>query len=322
MKFVSADEVEALISFPDLIAALKAAFAESSITAPLRHHHAYANPVAGTDSTLLLMPAWSPGNSVGIKLVTVSPHNNRLELPSIQGVYALFDATSGTPRLLLDARALTTMRTAAASALASEFLSRKDSTALLMIGTGALAPQLIRAHATVRPIDTVYVWGRDREKAERLTEKFASESFRVLPAESIKDTIAKVDIVSCATLSSEPLVLGRDLRDGQHVDLVGSFLPAMREADDAAVRRCSVFVDHYAGAVAETGDIVQPLRAGVIVEADLKAELAELCRGEQPGRTDDDEVTLFKSVGHALEDLAAAILIEEQIGTHGTGRAK
>ena len=310
MKFVSGEEILESVSFPELIAALKVAFADASIEAPLRHHHTYPNPRAGADSTLLLMPAWTPGESLGVKLVTVSPKNDRFGIPSIQGVYVLFDARNGVPKLLLDAKALTSVRTAATSALASTFLSRPDSSVLFMIGTGALAPQLIRAHAAVRPIDVVYVWGRDRAKAGRLAEMLNAQNFTVAPVETIGEGIAKADIISCATLSTDPLISGDTLSRGQHIDLVGSFRPDMREADDSTVTRCSVFVDHYEGALTETGDIVMPIERGVISKADLRAELAELCRGAHAGRASDDEITLFKSVGHALEDLVAASLFE------------
>ncbi len=313
MKLLSADEIHENTSFPELIAALQKAFADASITAPLRHHHSYPNPAAGVDSTLLLMPAWKRGESLGVKLVTVSPHNDRIGMPSVQGIYVLLDTVNGEPKLLLDAQALTTTRTAAASALASTFLSRPDSCTLLMIGTGALAPQLIRAHAAVRPIERVYVWGRDRAKAERVAANLDAEKFSVVPVDSIRDGIAMADIVCCATLSSEPLIEGGALLPGQHVDLVGSFRPDMREADDATISRCSVFVDHYQGALTETGDIVIPLANGVLNKADLKAELAELCRGDHAGRSGDEELTLFKSVGHALEDLVAASLLQAQL---------
>lgn len=315
MKFVSGEEIQEIVAFSELISALKNAFVDASITAPLRHHHTYQNPLAGVDSTLLLMPAWKAGESLGVKLVTVSPHNDRLGMPSVQGLYVLFDARSGEPKLLLDAKALTTMRTAAASALASTFLSRPDSHTLLMIGTGALAPQLIRAHAAVRPIEQVYIWGRDVAKAEKLAETLREERVNVTTVESIGEGIAAADIISCATLSSEPLIHGDALSAGQHVDLVGSFRPEMREADDATVARCSVFVDHYEGALTESGDIVIPLERGVLSRGELKAELAELCRGDHAGRASRDELTLFKSVGHALEDLVAASLIQTQVAS-------
>ncbi|MGI9284507.1 MAG: ornithine cyclodeaminase family protein [Pseudomonadales bacterium] len=315
MKFVSGEEIQEKVSFPDLISALKIGFAAASITAPLRHHHSYPNPAAGADSTLLLMPAWTPGESLGVKLVTISPRNDRIGMPSVQGVYVLFDAANGEPKLLLDAKVLTTMRTAAASALASTFLSRPDSRTLLMIGTGALAPQLIRAHAAVRPIELVYLWGRERAKAESLADMLGEERFSVVPVESVSERIAAADIVSCATLSSEPLIDGKVLVPGQHVDLVGSFQPDMREADDATISRCSVFVDHYEGALTETGDIVIPLASGVLNKIDLNAELTQLCRGDHVGRKGAEELTLFKSVGHALEDLVAASLLHAQLAS-------
>ncbi|MCW8998573.1 MAG: hypothetical protein OQK04_07645, partial [Kangiellaceae bacterium] len=165
LQFIDKETIESSYSFEELVEKLKSAFADSSVTVPMRHHHDYANPPEDRESTLLLMPAWEPGKDLGVKMVTVSPNNGNYDLPSIQGIYLLFDAHKGNCRTLLDAKALTAIRTAATSALASSFLSREESKTLLMIGTGALSPMLIKAHATVRPIEKVLVWGRNTEKA-------------------------------------------------------------------------------------------------------------------------------------------------------------
>ena len=313
MQFIDQATIEQQFDFAELVSRLGSAFGESSIEVPMRHHHDFANPAEGEDSTLLLMPAWNPGKDLGVKLVTVSPNNAKYDLPSIQGLYLLCDAHKGKPKALMDAKSLTAYRTAATSALASSLLSRKNSKTLLVIGTGALSANLIKAHSTVRPIEQVWVWGRNLEKAQAVAGQFADAAFKVEPIETISDVIASADIVSCATLSKTPLVLGEQLVPGQHLDMVGAYKPDMREADDKALLRSRIFVDHYPGAMKETGDIVIPLKSGVITQEDLQASLFELCSGSKTGRETREEITFFKSVGHALEDLVAATLIEERI---------
>ena len=308
MHFIAQKALEDFLDYPELIAALKTAFC-SAYTVPLRQHYDYKNPQEQIDSTLLLMPAWKNGAFLGVKLVTVSPNNYRHNLPSIQGVYTLFDAHKGNPLLQLDAPTLTNIRTAAASALASQFLSRTNSTSLLMVGTGALAPYLIRAHASVRPIKEVYIWGRNHEKAKMLAANLHDLEMQIAPVEELNAILPLVDIISCATLSKSPLIHGKHLVAGQHLDLVGSFKPNMREADDDAIQDAALFVDTLEGAPKESGDIFLPIQKGVISLQDIKGDLFALCRGDIKGRTDSNEITLFKSVGHALEDLAAAELV-------------
>jgi ornithine cyclodeaminase len=252
------------------------------------------------------MPAWKPGKQAGVKIATVSPKNGQFNLPAIQGTYIYLDALKGSILALLEAKSLTVKRTAAASALALQYLSRENSSSLLMIGTGALAPNLIMAHASVRPIKTVYVWGRDHSKAIKLCEDLKNASFHVQPIKAIKDKISEVDIISSATLSKTPLVLGKYLRPGQHVDLVGAYKEDIREADDEAVKKAEVYVDTYQGGLKESGDIVIPLKSGILKETDIKSDLFELASQFKGGRKSAAEITMFKSVGHALEDLAAA----------------
>ncbi len=312
MQFVSADQLASVLDFPTLIDVLYAAF-RSDITVPLRHAHEYPNPQEGAAATLLLMPAWQAGKYLGVKIITVSPWNGRFDLPAVQGVYLLFDADKGTPLAQLDAQTLTARRTAATSALASRFLSRPESRTLLMVGTGALAPNLIHAHATVRPISRVFIWGRRFEKAKELSQQFSSAPFKVEAIPTIEEVIREADIISCATLSSQALIRGEWLRYGQHLDLVGSFKPNMREADDEAIRRSTIFVDSREAAPLESGDLAIPIQRRIITIASIKADLFQLCRNQKAGRTRSEEITIFKSVGHALEDLAAARLAFEKM---------
>ncbi|GMV60373.1 MAG: hypothetical protein AMXMBFR72_34630 [Betaproteobacteria bacterium] len=307
LRFYSAEQVHAALDWERLAEALAAAFAAGA-QVPLRHAHRL-----GETDTLLLMPAWrdaGDGGGLGVKIVTVMPGNAARGAATVNALYLLLDRASGEPRAVVDGEALTLRRTAAASALAARHLARADSANLLVIGAGKLAPFMARAHYALRPqLARVRVWGRRAEAAQTLAQLLRDEG---LPAEAAADleTAARdAHIVSCATTATAPIVHGAWLAPGTHLDLVGSFTRAMREADDAAVARARIFVDTYAGALAEAGDLVSPLARGVIARTQIEAELAELVRGEKPGRRGGDEITLFKSVGTALEDLAAAELV-------------
>ncbi|GGG10096.1 ornithine cyclodeaminase [Dokdonia pacifica] len=303
---ISNQFIEENTHFPKLINEIQKAFSSKKTIAPLRHHHDFPNPTTGADTTLLLMPAWNPSEDAGVKIVTISPENVQFDLPSIQGTYIYLDATKGTIKAILEAKELTAKRTAATSALASSFLSRTEASSLLMIGTGALSINLIKAHASVRPIREVFIWGRNFEKAKALSKTLQNEKYTVTPVQTIEEKIKEVAIISCATLSKRPLVLGKHLKPGQHIDLVGAYKKDMREADNETVTKSSVFLDTYQGGLKESGDIVIPLQEGIIQESDMKADLFELCAATKKGRTSKEEITLFKSVGHAIEDLAAA----------------
>lgn len=290
------------------------AFRDPTIHAPQRHHHTFGEE---NENNLLLMPAWSSRSFLGIKIITACPGNPALLKPSIQGAYLLFDAKHGTPLLMCDAKLLTVLRTAATSALASDYLARKDSKTLLMIGTGSLAPHLVRAHCTVRPIKKVLIWGRNFLKAEQVVDSLHDLDARVKAIEYLDEATMKADIISTATMSSKPLVLGKWVRAGTHVDLVGSYLPGMREADDSLMRRANVYVDDLEAGFRESGDLIIPVRKGILRKSQIRGSLFELCRIETLGRTTSTEITVFKSVGLALEDLAAASLLYKKLQESG-----
>jgi len=308
MLTLDAREVERRLDFPSLIDRLRDLF-KAGCELPTRHHHPVQVPNQ-PDAILLLMPAWQVGKHIGVKMVTVFPGNGAKSLPAVMGIYTLLDGTTGRPLALIDGPMLTLRRTAAASALAATYLAREEATHHLMIGTGALAPHLIQAHATTRPIRRISIWGRDLAKAKKLAADLAKKG---LPAEATDDleaTAKAADIVTTATLSMEPIVKGAWLMPGAHLDLVGAYTPKMREADDDAVRRGRVYVDTRAGATKEAGDIVQPLASGALKE--VVGDLFDLTRGQVTGRGTADEITVFKSVGTALEDLAGAQLAFER----------
>ena len=310
MRWVCAPEIDEALDFPTLIDALARAFA-GGFTAPKRHHHAIERVGAAT-ATHLLMPAWTttetPGGAwLGTKIVNVFPDNGRRGLPAVLGLYVLQSGETGEALAAMDGARLTHWRTAAASALAARFLGRGDARRLLMVGSGALAPFLVRAHAAVRPIEEVTVWNHRRAGAEKLAAALSGQGWRIRVAEDLETAARAADVISCATLSGAPLIAGAWLAPGQHLDLVGAFNLEMREVDDEALRRARIFVDTDA-ALTEGGDVALALRAGAIGRADVVGDLGALCRGA-PGRTDRQEITLFKSVGAALEDLAAAMLV-------------
>jgi ornithine cyclodeaminase len=315
MLSVSADGVDAALTFGGLVETLREAFRAGAIQ-PVRHHHTIERP-EGAASTLLLMPAWTDFNTadaaghghIGVKVVTVSPDNNALGKPAVMGLYLLLDGHTGEPQALIDGPRLTQWRTACASALAASYLAREDASQLLVIGAGALCPFLAKAHSAVRPIRQIRIWNRTLANAEIAAEALRKDGLDASAISDLDAALGTADIISSATISTSPLVKGARLKAGAHVDLVGGFTPQMREADDDAIRRARVYVDTRAGATKEAGDIVQPLASGVLQPTAIVADLHELARGEKGGRASADEITLFKSVGAALEDLAAGVAV-------------
>jgi ornithine cyclodeaminase len=300
----SAEAVHAALPWAALADALEDAFSAGDTETPLRHAH----DVSGSGS-LLLMPAWSP-DALGVKLVTVMPGALSRGAGTVQASYLLLDRHTGVPRALIDGEALTLRRTAAASALAAQSLARPDAQRLLVVGAGRLAPWMAQAHVALRPdLTHVDVWARNADAAEEVVETLREEGIDAEVALDLRAAVEHADVVTCATTSRQPLVHGAWLKPGTHIDLVGGFRRDMREADDAAILRARIFVDTFAGALAEAGDLTQPIERGLIAREHVRGELAQLLRGEVAGRTSADEITLFKSVGTALEDLAAARLV-------------
>ncbi|MCA0933393.1 ornithine cyclodeaminase family protein [Lutimonas saemankumensis] len=310
--FISNDFIESHTDFGELIETLRSGFGENQVETPMRHHHDYANPKENIDSTLLLMPSWEAGIDLGVKIVSVNPNNGNYGLPSIQGTYLYLNAHNGSLNAIFDAKALTAKRTAAASALAASYLAHPKASTLLMLGTGVLSSNLIKAHATVSPLKKVYIWGRSYDKALKIARLFEQEDIEVIPVKDYDSYIHESDIISTATLSADPLIDGTKLRNGQHLDLVGAYKKDMREADDACVLRSSIFLDTFQGGLKESGDIAIPLHKGLLKKEDIKADLFGLCGDRHPGRENSDEITLFKSVGHASEDLFGARYYFEQ----------
>jgi ornithine cyclodeaminase/alanine dehydrogenase-like protein (mu-crystallin family) len=306
MQVASAEQVHAALPWPALAQAIEQAFVQGAHT-PLRHAHALS-----ADDTLLLMPSWDDSLIV-TKLVTVIPQAPH----TVQASLLVLDRASGAPLALLDGEALTLRRTAATSALVAARLA-PQARHLLVVGSGRLAAWMARAHCALLPhIERVQVWGRDVGKAQRLAGVLAAEGLPATAAPVLEHAVRRAQLICCATTATTPLVLGQWLAPGTHLDLVGAFKPSMREVDDRAVQRARVLVDTYAGALAEAGDLVQPLQAGLVPREHVLAELAELLKGQHPVRRDAADITLFKSVGTALEDLAAARCVLSQLRQSG-----
>ena len=316
MRFITAPEIEIALDQKSLIEALRRAFRMGASArpyqAPLRNRF-YIENVHADPTILLNMPSWQVDGDLGIKMVTVNTGNPAKGLPMVQGVYLFLDAGTGKVRGILEAEMITVKRTAAASALASSYLSRSDASRLLIVGAGALARHFIDAHRAVRPISDVLVWNRTPKRAEELVTNYrlqedASALNSIGVTDDLEAAVSGADIVTCITASSEPVIFGDWVREGTHVDLVGAFSPDSRESDDALVQKARIFVDTRTGALAEAGDLIIPMNKGLITEDDVAADLFDLTQGERDGRRFYEQITLFKNCGSAIEDLVAARL--------------
>jgi alanine dehydrogenase len=299
------DQVHDLASVEDLIEPLRLAFLAGATTPPRLHYD--IGRQAGA-ATLLVMPSWHAGDLAGIKIANVVPANSAKGLPSVNAQYLLLSARTGEFLAAIDGRALTLSRTAAVSALAANLLAPREPQTLLLVGTGALIPYLARGHAAVRRYTSIKVWGRDKAKAVATVIKLERGGLRASVAEDLETAVRSADVISCATMSERPLVLGRWLKPKTHLDLVGGYRPAMREADDDAVRNAFIATDTLA-ALEECGDLRTPIEAGAI-DAAAVVPLDRVTRDstlQQPAGS-----TVFKSVGVALADLAAAQWIVER----------
>ena len=306
MRTIDRASTRQALAFERLVPALREMFVQGCVVPP-RQVHEIVSP-EGRTLTSLVMPAWQPGRCYGLKTVNVAPGNAARGLPGLHATYMLYDATTGAPLASIDGDEITARRTAAASALAASWLAREDARHLLVVGAGQVARLLPEAYLAVRRIERVSVWARSAGPARDLAEQVRRLGVAAQAVPDLAAAAAQADIVSCATLATSPLVLGRWLRPGSHLDLIGGFTPAMREADDDCLVSSALYVDTEE-ALTKSGDLLGPLSRGVIAPADVRGTLQQLCRGECEGRADARQRTVFKSVGTALEDLAAAMLV-------------
>ena len=304
------------LAWDKLVEALRNVFREGCESPP--RQHLFIDVPDEPQAKFMLMPAWRVGEYIAVKLVNVFPGNAARGMPSVNGAVVLFSGKTGEVLAQIDGGELTSRRTAGASALAASYLARQDAKRMVMVGAGRVAENLIPAHSSVRPIEQITIWNRTHANAVKLAEKLSAEGFNVEASEDLEAAVREADLVSAATLAVDPLIRGEWLKPGTHVDLVGSFSTDVRESDDEVIRRATVFCDTREGAPVSSGDLAGPIAAGMLTADDIP-DLFDLARGNHPGRTSDDEITVFKSVGASLEDFAAAVLVYEQV-TEG-GRA-
>jgi ornithine cyclodeaminase len=287
------------------------------VTLPLRSIMRIPN----TRDLFGMMPAHSSALPVfGVKLITVFPGNHGTNLDSHQGAVLLFDTTTGTLAAMLDASSITAIRTAAVSAVATRLLARDDASTLALIGSGVQARTHLEALALVRPLSTVRVYSRSAEHAAAFAAWAGREmEIDVQVAPTAERAVRGADIVCTVTSSRDPVVYGEWLSPGAHVNAVGASQPDSRELDSDAVARARLFADRRESLVNESADYLIPLREGRITEARVAGEIGEILIGTVPGRTDRDEITLFKSLGLAVEDLAAAAHVYARAEREGVG---
>ncbi|WP_419848441.1 ornithine cyclodeaminase family protein [Candidatus Poriferisocius sp.] len=314
MRFLDSGQIRSATVWDELIDAIAEIIADDAVVAPDRQVLSMGRP-GEEPASLLLMPGWINREIVGVKAATFFPSNAGTSSSTIHAIYLCFDGQNGKLKAVLDGDELTARRTAAVSALAARTLARPDAARLLVVGTGQLAPNMARAHSKVRRFEAIQIWGRNPAAAREVAELLAAEGLPATATSDLDESIGRADIISCATSATSPLVFGERLAPGTHLDLVGSFRPDMREVDDAAITQAALFVDTVPGAV-QSGDLAQPLADGAISEESIIADLRSLVTDRHPGRRIPEEVTVFKSAGFALADLAAARLALRQVDHH------
>lgn len=299
--YYSAADLSAALPYALLIEALgRDLKRDRDIASPLRISH----DVSERADKLLTMPSWEEGKLIGIKLVTIFSGNSAIGKPGVQGVYAVFDGQDGAPKAIFDGTELTLRRTAALGALASKYLSDANAVRMLVMGTGALALHLARAHAAIRRWDSISIWGRSFDKANALAETLRAEGLPASAVESAEAAAREAGVIACATSTVEPILRSDWVSPGTHVNLMGSYAPHMQEAEAALIARAKGFVDNRSAVLSEAGDIMVPIRDGLIDESWIRADISDLARGARPELGPDD-ITVFKSVGWGALDLIA-----------------
>src|SRR5271167_1936658 len=310
MRFIDWDEVHRLADYPSVVDAIARMYAAGC---DAMDRMIMTQPTSdGADGDFLMQPAWMRGRAFGIKIANVFPSNELRGMPSILGVYVLFDGNTGELLACIDGPAETMIKTASNSAVASRLLARHNAEVMFMMGAGKLAPYLIAAHASVRPIRRVMIWNRTAEKAQNLARHLNKPNLTVQAVTDRAAAAAESDLICCATYAAEPILKGAWLKPGSHVDLVGSHRPDLRESDDDVVRRAGrLFVDARFSTIDISGDVIEPIKHNILQTNDV-TDLFELAQGMRPGRTNADEITVFKSGGGGHEDLATAIMLYER----------
>jgi ornithine cyclodeaminase/alanine dehydrogenase-like protein (mu-crystallin family) len=304
MRFVGAEEIRRILSFPMLVAALESGHRRPKI-------EIQDGFLGSEQEQYFVRHAVDRGRFMASKLITSFPANLiKGELPAVQAVCILFDGANGRPLAIMDGTEITYWRTAADSALGAKILAPAAPATLLVVGAGQMSSWLVRAHRTVRPsLRRVLIWNRSRERATQLSVSLRQEGIEAEAVDDLSSATRLADLICTCTRSHEPLVLGGNLRPGTHLDLVGGYTPDTREADDEAARRARVFVDRRESAFKGVGDILQPIANGAIGAADVLGDLYDLLGGTVPGRRSPSDITFFKNAGGAHLDLMTAELV-------------
>ncbi|WP_448601090.1 ornithine cyclodeaminase family protein [Thermoflexus hugenholtzii] len=319
LPFFTAEDIRRALPMREAIEAMRAAFiafSEGRAHIPQR----LSISIPEQEGITLVMPGYVPPDALGLKVVSVFPRNPARGLPTLSALVVMLDPETGAPAALLDGAFLTAWRTGAASGLATDLLARPDAESLALIGAGAQARTQLLAVAAVRSLRRVRVYSRTPARAQALIEEMRGregipEDIAVAPTPEA--AVAEADIVCTATNSSVPVFDGQALRPGTHINAIGSFTLEMRELDEETFRRAArVVVDSRAAALAEAGEVVWAIRQGILRETDL-VELGEIAAGRCPGRERPEEITLFKSVGLAVQDLVAAQRVRQRIRAQG-----
>ncbi|NVK74749.1 MAG: ornithine cyclodeaminase family protein [Oceanospirillaceae bacterium] len=315
MQIINANTVAQTLSFETLIPAIQSAF-QQDFGMPQRQMYPLPGGSADKHDTFAVLPAWT-NDVLGVKSFTHYPENPQKGLLTVAAQVLLFSRDTGAPLALVDGTSLTYWRTAAVSALAASYMAREDASSLLLFGTGELAPYMALAHASIRPICTIYVHGRSEEKMRKVQQRILANrsDINVQICSDYEEVITGVDIVSCATGSPTPLFSSASLAAGTHIDLVGNHHRTCRECDSATVKMSHVIVDSRLNVLNEAGDILIPLEENCIEENHIKGELSELCSGKVKGRLNNSQTTLFKSVGTALADVASAYHVHQLLNS-------
>lgn len=320
VRIINQEEVQELLSIQECMQVVRDAFitlARGEAINPLRPVMWLPERVGA----LGMMPGYlGKANAMGIKVVSVFPGNEGTEYDSHQGAVMLYETEHGRLLALIDASEITAIRTAAASGVATDLLARPESTRLAILGSGVQARSHLAAMLAVRPFSEVYVWSRTQAHAEAFVGRESErhgEAIRV--AESVEAAVENADVVCTVTSAEEPILAGRWLPDGTHINAVGSSVPFTRELDTETVVRSRLFVDRIESTLNEAGDFLFPKKEGAINDDHIQAEIGDVLIDEHSGRESDAEITLFKSLGLAVEDVAAAQRIYENALEQGVG---
>ena len=306
IRFLSAPDLEKSLSMTQAIRAMREAFLQLSngeAIVPLR------TPMALTDRDggALFMPVYLPeSEQIGLKAVSVFAENPRKGLPVIQALFLIMDGRDGRPLAVMDGEFLTALRTGAASGLATDLLARREARTVAVIGAGVQGRTQLEAVCAVRPIERAFAVDIDRERAEVFAREMSDRLAIPVTATEAEQALPHCDVLCTATPATRPVFPDEGLAPGLHINAVGAYQPEMCEVPEATVARALVVVDSRAACLAEAGDLIQPIEAGLIDESHIHAEIGEVAAGAREGRTSEDQITLFKSVGNAVQDLAAA----------------